>query len=56
MVKTDGVKVFWVFKIQSDKQLAHAEITVVVKNQVLVDVAIPGDGQVEAKEFEKGTK
>ena len=46
MLQNEEVNIFWDFKIQTDKHLAHniSDITVVEKKQMwLIDSVIPGD-------------
>ena len=59
VLQNEEVKIFWDFKIQTDKHQAHniPDITVVEKKQVwLIDEAIPGDSRINQKEMEKITK
>ena len=56
VLQNEEVKIFWDFKIQTDKHLAHniPDITVVEKKQVwLNDVAIPGGSRIDQKEVKR---
>ena len=49
----------WDFQSQTDKHLEHNTPDIVVtkqRNVWIIDIAIPGDGKVEAIELEKITK
>ena len=49
--ETDHVKILWDFNIQTDHVIEHRRLDVVV-----LDIAVPGDSRVEAKENEKVQK
>ena len=56
--ETDHVKILWDFNIQTDHVIEHRRPDVVVfdkheKMCHLIDIAVPGDSRVEAKENEK---
>ncbi|KAK7886240.1 hypothetical protein WMY93_025861 [Mugilogobius chulae] len=58
VVENDRAKILWVFQIQTDRMVManQPDIVVVDKEQrrpVVVDVAIPSDGNIRRKEHEK---
>ena len=58
MLENASAKILWDFNIQTDRVIEHRrpDITVVEKDArkcFIVDVAIPGDHNIERKEFEK---
>ena len=59
--ETDRVKILWDFNIQTDHVIEHRRPDVVVLDKHekmchLIDIAVPGDSRVEAKENEKVQK
>ena len=59
--ETDHVKILWDFNIQTDHVIEHRRPDVVVLDKHekmchLIDIAVPGDSRVEAKENEKVQK
>ena len=59
--ETDHVKILWDFNIQTDHVIEHRRPDVVVLDKHekmchLIDIAVPGDCRVEAKENEKVQK
>ena len=59
MSENDEVKILWDLQIQTDRHLEHNTPDIVVierRNVWIIDIAIPGDANVENKELEKLTK
>ena len=59
--ETDHAKILWDFNIQTDHVIEHRRPDVVVLDKHekmchLIDIAVPGDSRVEAKEKEKVQK
>ena len=58
VLETEHAKILWDFSIQTDRKIEHNRpvITLVDKKTdrcFLIDVAVPGDGNIARKEFEK---
>ncbi|XP_060537474.1 uncharacterized protein LOC132708990 [Pantherophis guttatus] len=59
VLENEKLKILWDFRIQTDRHLVHntPDITIVEKKKVwFIDIAIPGDAQIEDKQQEKITK
>ena len=58
VIETEQVKILWDFTIQTDKTIQDMRPDLVIVNNIektchIIDVAIPGDERVSAKETEK---
>ena len=58
VLEIEEIKLLWDFTIHVDREIAHYRPDIVIFNKVkryclIVDVAIPGDHQIDQKEIEK---